>query len=47
MFGMPGRSCSGNVKRVRFIQFTDCGAMQELTSSLVLGDFVHVYSIFG
>jgi hypothetical protein len=28
-------------------QFTDCGAMQEVTSSSVLDDFGHVHSIFG
>jgi len=29
------------------IQFTNCGAMQEVTSSLVLGDFGYLHSIFG
>ena len=28
------------------IQFTECGTMQEVTSSLVLGDFGHFHSIF-
>jgi hypothetical protein len=29
------------------IQFTDCGAKQEATSSLILGDFGHFHSTFG
>jgi hypothetical protein len=28
------------------IQFTNCGAMQEVTSSLVLGDFGQFHSVF-